>query len=82
MQETNNILEAFRFMILGMGIVFVFLSIMILTIKLQARIIKKYFSSDIDSHNKETDENQGFDDEHARVAAVIAAISDHRKNIS
>ena len=82
MQETNNILEAFRFMILGMGIVFMFLSIMIVTVKLQASIIKKYFSSEVDTLAKEAGSNSEIDDENARVAAVIAAISDHRKNIS
>ena len=82
MQETNNILEAFRYMILGMGVVFMFLSIMIITVKLQASIIKKYFSSEVDTPSKDSSSSQELNDENARVAAVIAAISDHRKNIS
>ena len=82
MHETNNILEAFRFMILGMGIVFMFLSIMILSIKLQANVIKKYFSSAVESTKTKIDSTTELDEESARVAAVIAAITDHRKNRS
>ncbi|WP_417324697.1 OadG family protein, partial [Halarcobacter sp.] len=41
--ETNLIAEAVKFMALGMGIVFIFLIVMIYALKLQAKIIGKYF---------------------------------------
>ncbi|WP_323580071.1 OadG family protein, partial [Halarcobacter bivalviorum] len=41
--ETNLVAEAIKFMVLGMGIVFLFLIIMVYALKLQAKIIGKYF---------------------------------------
>jgi oxaloacetate decarboxylase gamma subunit len=41
--EVNLVVESLKFMALGMGIVFTFLFIMIIALKLQAVLIKKYF---------------------------------------
>jgi oxaloacetate decarboxylase gamma subunit len=43
MEEVNLVSEAFKFMALGMGIVFLFLTIMIFILKLQAFLITKFF---------------------------------------
>jgi len=83
--EVNMIGEAFRFMILGMGIVYLFLIIMIQSIKLQAFIIGKYFPGSTATTNQVTSQSVSptdSDEEQARVAAVIAAVTDFRKNIS
>jgi len=42
--ELNLVTEAFKFMLLGMSIVFSFLVIMIFTLKTQTIIIEKFFS--------------------------------------
>lgn len=41
--ETNVLLEAIKFMVLGMGVVFIFLTIMVYAIKIQAVLIAKFF---------------------------------------
>lgn len=41
--ETNVLMESVKFMILGMGVVYIFLIIMVYAIKLQAKLIGKYF---------------------------------------
>lgn len=80
--EVNMIMEAFRFMVLGMGIVALFLIIMIQAIKLQAFLIGKYFpGQDTTSPPSVTTPQASSDqEEQARVAAVIAAVVDYRKN--
>jgi len=81
MAEVNHIAEAFKFMVLGMGVVFIFLSILVLCIKLQAFLIKKYFP-------ETTPEPSALpvttisDDEQRTIAAIIAAVAEFRKNKS
>ncbi len=41
--ETNLIAEAAKFMLLGMGIVFLFLVVMIFALKLQAKLLVNSF---------------------------------------
>jgi len=41
--EINLVTEALKFMILGMGVVFSFLIIMIFVLKAQAALLTKYF---------------------------------------
>jgi len=43
MAEVNYVLEALKFMVLGMGVVFLFLIILVKAIELQAYLINKYF---------------------------------------
>lgn len=43
MEEVNLVSEALKFMALGMGVVFLFLTIMIFVLKLQAFLIAKFF---------------------------------------
>lgn len=43
MEEINLVSEALKFMALGMGIVFLFLTVMIFALKLQAFLISKFF---------------------------------------
>jgi len=77
--EINLIAEAFKFMVLGMGIVFIFLVILIQVIKWQAVIIGKYFPDKLPVKSSPTS-TVSSDDEQARVAAVIAAVTEFRKN--
>ncbi|TET90442.1 MAG: Na+-transporting oxaloacetate decarboxylase subunit gamma, partial [Sulfurovum sp.] len=43
MEEVNLIGESIKFMVLGMTVVFSFLIILVQVVKLQAKIINKYF---------------------------------------
>lgn len=75
--DVNLIGEAFKFMVLGMGVVFLFLIILVQVVKLQGKIIAKYFPDEEAPVASATN-----DDESTRVAAVIAAVTEFRKNKS
>ena len=79
--EVNAIGEALKFMALGMGVVFIFLYVMILAVKAQAYIIGKYFPDKVPAAPAATAVTTD-DDEKVRVAAVIAAVTEFRKNKS
>ena len=78
--EVNNIMEALKFMVLGMGVVFLFLFILVKVVELQASLIAKYFPE----NTPKTPATPAVDteDENRRVAAIIAAVSDFRNNKS
>ncbi len=79
--EVNNVLEALKFMVLGMGVVFLFLYILVLVVEFQAKLIAKYFPENI-SKTPATPAGSTTDDEERRVAAIIGAITEFRKNKS
>lgn len=81
--EVNMIGEAFKFMLLGMGIVFIFLIIMVYALKLQAYLINKFFPE----KKEEPTGNEWkptatasakIDDKTKVIAAITAAIQHHR----
>jgi len=74
--EINLVGESLKFMALGMLIVFVFLVLMVQIMKLQAKIVNKYFPEK--GHEAETPSNAT--DDSAQVAAIIAAVTEFRKN--
>lgn len=77
--ETNLIAEAVKFMILGMGIVFLFLTIMVYALKAQSKIIGKYFpEKKVDS--KKPSLATSTSNNTAKVAAIVAAVQ-HHKNL-
>jgi len=69
--------ESLKFMVLGMLIVFVFLVVLVQVMKLQAKIINKYFPE------KEvvapTPSGTDSEEESRRAAAIIAAVTEFRK---
>jgi len=75
--EVNLLGESFKFMILGMGVVFLFLLLLIEVMKLQAKIINKYFP---DEEPQTPAPRSSQDEEQKRVAAIIGAVSEFRKN--
>ena len=81
MEEINIVAEAIKFMILGMGIVFVFLIIMVYAMQLQAKIIEKYFAKEETpkTPTKEWQPTQTNKDEEEKtlIAAITAAIMHH-----
>ena len=75
MEEVNLIGESVKFMILGMTVVFAFLFILIQAIKLQAKIINKYFPEETPAAPTPS----GQSDESQRIAAIVAAVTEFRK---
>jgi len=70
--------ESIKFMILGMAVVFVFLTLLVWLMRLQARLINKYFPE------KEPPVHTGRpraleEEERMRTAAIIAAVTEFRK---
>jgi len=76
MEDVNLIAESIKFMVLGMGVVFLFLVVLIQVVKLQAKIIGKYFP---DTEPKTTTAISGDKDESQRIAAIVAAVTEFRK---
>jgi len=76
MEETNLIIEGFKFMGLGMGTVFLFLIVMIVAMNAMSAIISKYFPEPQPTVNAEvkTQDNNNK----KVVAAISAAIQHHR----
>jgi len=79
--EVNYVVEALKFMVLGMGVVFLFLFVLVKVVELQAKLIAKYFPENI-SKTPATPAGNTTDDEQRRVAAIIAAVTEFRKNKS
>ena len=75
--ETNLITEALKFMVLGMGIVFVFLIVMINALKIQARIIGRIFPEKETATKTIT---KTTNNQTAKIAAIVATIQ-HHKNL-
>ena len=82
MAEVNNVVEALKFMVLGMGVVFLFLFILVKVVELQASLIAKYFPENTPKVPTTPVGSTTDDDENSRVAAIIAAVSEFRKNKS
>lgn len=77
--ELNLVTEALKFMMLGMGVVFSFLIILIFVLKAQAALLTKYFpEKKIEASKRPTPNASG--NETAKVAAIVAAVQ-HHKNL-
>jgi len=79
--EYSLVGESLKFMLLGMLIVFVFLILLVQIIKLQAKVINKYFpekAPEVPTSSPQADTTQ----EAHHVAAIVAAIAEFRKNKS
>jgi len=75
MEEVNLVLEALKFMALGMGIVFMFLILMIFALKVQARLIAKFFPlKPKDVSNEWKPKTTDTSDDKDTTAAITAAI--------
>lgn len=74
--EIDLVGESLKFMVLGMLIVFIFLVVLVQVMKLQAKIINKFFPEKapevVATSNNATQEAH-------HVAAIVAAVSEFRK---
>ncbi|MGK0256463.1 MAG: oxaloacetate decarboxylase gamma subunit [Arcobacteraceae bacterium] len=79
MEEVNLVSEAFKFMALGMGIVFLFLTIMIFLLKLQAFLISKYFPlAEKEKSSSWKPQNVEDKDTTAAITAAIIHYNNHK----
>ena len=80
--ETNLIMEGFKFMVLGMTTVYLFLMLMILVMKIVSKVVNRYFPqkklSPI-SIEKVNLSNSEQSNDGAIVAAITASIQEFRK---
>ena len=75
--EIDLVSESLKFMALGMMVVFLFLVILVQIMKLQAKIINKFFpekAPEVASTSKNVTQ------EAHHVAAIISAVTEFRKN--
>ncbi len=77
MEEVNLVSEALKFMALGMGIVFLFLTVMIFVLKLQAKLIAKYFPEESKPTVSPIWKPESVKDDKDTIAAITAAIIHH-----
>jgi len=75
--EIDLVGEGLKFMVLGMLIVFAFLIVLVQVMKLQAKIINKYFPEK--APEVPVTSNNATQESH-HVAAIIAAVTEFRKN--
>ncbi len=78
MGEVNQLSEAVKFMFIGMGVVFLFLTVMIYALKLQAFLISKF----VKEEEKKVPTNEWkpvTTDDKQITAAITAAIIHHNK---
>lgn len=75
--ETNLIMEAAKFMLLGMGVVFSFLIILIFVLKAQGALFSKYFPQE-EKAKKTSNLQNSANNNTAKVAAITAAVQHHR----
>ena len=76
--DTNLVVEGFKFMGLGMGAVFLFLTIMIILMGVMSKIIHKYFPEVQPNASASAPKTQ--DNQKKVVAAITAAIKFHRES--
>ena len=79
--EINLIVETLKFLVLGMSTVFVFLTLMVIVLKIQAKVINKFFPiHEAVIVAKGTVEKKSYKDNLAIVAAIAASVRAYRKS--
>ena len=73
----NLVAEGLKFMVLGMGTVFLFLILMVIVLNIQAKIINKYFPEKLELKKTPSKKRQSTSDDEV-VAVITAAIMKFR----
>jgi oxaloacetate decarboxylase gamma subunit len=76
--ETNLVIESLKFMVLGMGIVFVLLALIVFLTNIQAKIVAKYFP-DKPKMPIGVKSNSVTSNDAAVIAAIVAAVTEYKK---
>jgi oxaloacetate decarboxylase gamma subunit len=74
--EIDLVQEALKFMMLGMGVVFSFLIIMIFVLKAQAALLTKFFPHK-EKEAVKRPQATASSNQTAKVAAMVAAVQHH-----
>jgi len=72
------IMEAIKYMILGMSVVFAFLYLLTIILDLQHKIIEKYFKEEPPKKPKKPSKTSNKKEKLKKVAAIAAAIHHQR----
>ncbi|MCD6654100.1 MAG: OadG family protein [Sulfurovum sp.] len=75
--------ESIKFMVLGMLVVFTFIYVLVVLMGVQAKIINKFFpekKQPMVSSASGAAPGEAAEEESRRIAAIIAAVSEFRKN--
>eukprot|EP01155_Anaeramoeba_flamelloides_P035969 Anaeramoba_flamelloidesc22885_g1_i2.p1 GENE.c22885_g1_i2~~c22885_g1_i2.p1 ORF type:complete len:108 (+),score=6.89 c22885_g1_i2:2-325(+) len=74
--EVNLTVEALKFMVLGMGIVFLFLITLIYVLKLQASLVAKFFPEKVTTATKSATTPKASEtaNNSKKIAAIVAAV--------
>jgi oxaloacetate decarboxylase gamma subunit len=84
--EVNLVTEGLKFMVLGMTTVFLFLLLLIWVLKIQAKLVQKFFpvksttASNSAAGTAAGAAASGTKDDAEVIAAITAAITDYRKH--
>ena len=75
------VLESAKYMVLGMGIVYLLLLLIIFLTNLQSRVIAKFFANNTDVNVEKNlpIEAKSKSEDKAVVAAIVAAVSAYKK---
>jgi oxaloacetate decarboxylase gamma subunit len=80
--ELNLIQEGIKFMLLGMGSVFIFLTVLIIVMNIMSKIIQTFFPEHIHSPHlalKKEEINKSKLYKNRKIAAITAAIEYHKQ---
>ena len=80
--ELNLIQEGIKFMLLGMGSVFIFLTVLIIVMNIMSKIIQTFFPEHIHSPHlalKKEEINKSKLYKNRKIAAITAAIEHHKQ---
>ena len=79
--DANLVLEAFKFMVLGMTTVFLFLILMVFVLKVQANIVNRYFLKKSKTQPKPISSQKvaTTKDDTSLIVAITAAIAEFKK---
>lgn len=82
--EINLVVEASRFMVLGMVAVFLFLILLVIVLNIQATVISKFFPPKAPIPAKNRSQSSAHvaksNNNLALIAAITAAVTAHRKS--
>ena len=78
--ESPMIMESIKYMILGMGIVYIFLYLMVVVLDWQHKILLKYFPQSFEESPKSEAVQTSKRDKLKKVAAITAALHHMKKS--
>ncbi len=77
--ESNLVIESLKFMVLGMGIVYILLSLIVFLTSIQAKLVAKYFPDKPKEPVGAKSDSLASSDDGAVVAAIVAAVKEYKK---